>query len=111
MVLRRVTGIAVCVFLASSQLVAGGQSSTAQPPKRLEAPSRPTRAFVSLGGGLQSIATTTFGEADSADLYVEQFTWDARYKLKNAVAFEAGVGVRVRRSLLAAVTYSRSQHR
>ena len=109
--IRSVAGIAVCVFLASSQLVAGGQSSTAQPPKRVEAPSRPTRAFVSLGGGLQSIATTSFGETHGEDLYAEQFTWDARYKLKNAVAFEAGVGVRVRRNLLAAGTYSRSQHR
>jgi hypothetical protein len=66
---------------------------------------------VNLGGGVQSIATTTFGETHGEELYVEQFPWDARYKLKNSVAFEGGVGVRAWRSLLTAVTYSRSQHR
>jgi hypothetical protein len=110
MLLRRLEGIAVCVFLACPPLVAGGQSSAAQ-PKRAETPSRSTRGFVSLAGGLQSIATNTFGETDAEELYFEQFTWDARYKLKNSVAFEGGIGARVRRNLLTAVTYSRSQHR
>ena len=71
---------------------------------------RPTRVFVNLGGGLQSIASTTFGETHGEELYTEQFTWDARYKLKNSVAVEGGGGVRVGGNLLTAVTYSRSQH-
>jgi hypothetical protein len=108
---RSVAGVALCFVIACPPIAAGDQSSAAQPPRRVERPSGPTRGFVNLGGGLQSIPTTTFSETHGEDFYVEQFTWDARYKLKTSVAFEGGIGVRAWRNLLTAVTYSRSQNR
>lgn len=108
---RSVAGMAVCLILACPPLVAGDeQSSAAQPARRAATPS-PTRGFVSLGGGLQSAATTTFGETHAEELYGEEFTWDSRYTFKESLAFEGGIGARVWRNLLTAVTYSRSEHR
>jgi len=107
-----VAGIAVCLLLACPPLVAGAeQSSAAQPPRRAATPSAPPRGFLILGGGLQSTATTTFGETHGEELYGEEFTWDSRYTFKESVAFEGGIGARVWRNLLTGVTYSRSENR
>jgi hypothetical protein len=66
----------------------------------------PGRAVVSVNGGIQP-TSTTFADRFSFDLYQEQATVDADYRVRSAPVFDGGVIIRLWRGLGAGVAVSR----
>jgi hypothetical protein len=98
------------VLFVATPLAAEDQS-TPRPVTKPAAPATkkaalPSRVFISLNGGLQS-STLSFSDTRTDPWFGETASWTADYRVKSGPEFDLGGGVRVWRSLLAQVSYSR----